>query len=236
MLAPILELVDVHTYYGKSYVLQGVSLATRGAVVALLGRNGMGKTTTIRSIMGLTPPARGMVRFKGRDITGLPIYAIAQLGIGLVPQGRRIFPSLSVRENLTMSARVGPGPAPWTLDRVFSLFPILGERAHLKGTSLSGGEQQMLAIGRALMTNPELLLMDEPSEGLAPRIVQDTGRIINELKAIGLVIVLIEQNLSLALAVADYVFVIENGIIVHESTVDEFRQNHEVRARYLGIA
>ena len=236
MLAPILELVDVHTYYGKSYVLQGVSLATRGAVVALLGRNGMGKTTTIRSIMGLTPPRRGMVRFKGRDITGLPIYAIAQLGIGLVPQGRRIFPSLSVRENLTMSARVGPGPAPWTLDRVFSLFPILGERAHLKGTSLSGGEQQMLAIGRALMTNPELLLMDEPSEGLAPRIVQDTGRIINELKAIGLAIVLIEQNLSLALAVADYVFVIENGIIVHESTVDEFRQNHEVRARYLGIA
>jgi len=235
MLAPILELVDVHTYYGKSYVLQGVSLATRGAVVALLGRNGMGKTTTIRSIMGLTPPRRGMVRFKGRDITGLPIYAIAQLGIGLVPQGRRIFPSLSVRENLTMSARVGPGPAPWTLDRVFSLFPILGERAHLKGTSLSGGEQQMLAIGRALMTNPELLLMDEPSEGLAPRIVQDTGRIINELKAIGLAIVLIEQNLSLALAVADYVFVIENGIIVHESTVDEFRQNHEVRARYLGI-
>ena len=236
MLAPILELVDVHTYYGKSYVLQGVSLATRGAVVALLGRNGMGKTTTIRSIMGLTPPRRGTVWFKGRDITGLPIYAIAQLGIGLVPQGRRIFPSLSVRENLTMSARVGPGPAPWTLDRVFSLFPILGERAHLKGTSLSGGEQQMLAIGRALMTNPELLLMDEPSEGLAPRIVQDTGRIINELKAIGLAIVLIEQNLSLALAVADYVFVIENGIIVHESTVDEFRQNHEVRARYLGIA
>ena len=236
MLAPTLELVDVHTYYGKSYVLQGVSLATRGAVVALLGRNGMGKTTTIRSIIGLTPPRRGVVRFKGRDITRLPTYAIAQLGIGLVPQGRRIFPSLSVRENLTMSARVGRGPAPWTLDRVFSLFPILGARAHLKGTSLSGGEQQMLAIGRALMTNPELLLMDEPSEGLAPRIVQDTGRIINELKAKGLAIVLIEQNLSLALAVADYVFVIENGIIVHESTVEEFRQNQEVRARYLGIA
>ena len=236
MLVPTLELVDVHTYYGKSYVLQGVSLATRGAVVALLGRNGMGKTTTIRSIIGLTPPRRGVVRFKGRDITRLPTYAIAQLGIGLVPQGRRIFPSLSVRENLTMSARVGRGPAPWTLDQVFSLFPILEARAHLKGTSLSGGEQQMLAIGRALMTNPELLLMDEPSEGLAPRIVQDTGRIINELKAKGLAIVLIEQNLSLALAVADYVFVIENGIIVHESTVEEFRQNQEVRARYLGIA
>lgn len=232
----MLELVDIHTYYGESYVLQGVSLQVKdGSVVALLGRNGMGKTTTIRSIIGFTPPRRGVLRFKGQNIIRFPPYKIAQMGIGLVPQGRHIFPSLTVEENLMMAARNAGKTQAWTLDRVYTLFPVLKERANLRGTLLSGGEQQMLTISRALMTNPDLLLMDEPSEGLSPAIVQEVGRIISQLKQSGLSILLVEQNLSTALAVADYVYIMSRGRIVHECTPKDLRDNEEIRIKYLGV-
>jgi branched-chain amino acid transport system ATP-binding protein len=233
----LLQLVDVHTYYGESYVLQGISLEVKeGSVVALLGRNGMGKTTTIRSIIGFTPPRSGVVRFKGKDITGLQSYQIVQMGMGLVPQGRHIFPSLSVEENLTMAATTRGKAEAWTLDTVYSRFPILKERANISGSRLSGGEQQMLAIGRALMTNPDLLLMDEPSEGLAPTIVRQIGQIIGQLKKSGFSILLVEQNFAVALAVADHVYIISKGVIVHESTPKELRDDEEVKVKYLGVA
>ena len=233
----MLELLDIHTYYGESYVLRGVSLGvSEGSVVALLGRNGMGKTTTIRSIIGLTPPRRGRVLYRKEDVTAAPPEKIAKLGIGLVPQGRYIFPSLSVAENLTMAAR-GAGKADsWSLDEVYSLFPILKERSTCRGTLLSGGEQQMLAIGRALMTNPQLLLMDEPSEGLAPLIVKEVGKIIFQLKRKGFSILLVEQNLPMALKVADYIYIMSNGKIVYDSTPDQLRSNDEVKAKYIGVA
>jgi branched-chain amino acid transport system ATP-binding protein len=220
----MLELLDIHTYYGESYVLRGVSLQiSEGSVVALLGRNGMGKTTAIRSIIGFTPPRRGTVMYGEKDITALPPEKIAKLGIGLVPQGRYIFPSLSVTENLTMAAR-GAGKADsWSLDDVYSLFPILKERSGCRGTLLSGGEQQMLAIGRALMTNPRLILMDEPSEGLAPLIVKEVGKIIYQLKRKGFSILLVEQNLPMALKIADYLYILSNGEIVYESAPDQLR-------------
>jgi len=205
-------------------------------VVALLGRNGMGKTTAIRSIIGFTPPRRGRVWYGEKDITAFPPEKIAKLGIGLVPQGRYIFPSLSVKENLTMAAR-GAGKADsWSLDEVYSLFPILKERSGCRGTLLSGGEQQMLAIGRALMTNPRLILMDEPSEGLAPLIVKEVGKIIYQLKGKGFSILLVEQNLPMALKVADYLYILSNGRIVYESTPDRLRSNDEVKAKYIGVA
>jgi len=232
-----LELVDIHTYYGESYVLRGVSLqVSEGSVVALLGRNGMGKTTTIRSIIGLTPPRRGRVLYGEKDITALPPEKISKLGIGLVPQGRYIFPSLSVTENLTMAAH-GAGKADsWSLDEIYFLFPILKERTSCRGTLLSGGEQQMLAIGRALMTNPQFLLMDEPSEGLAPLIVKDVGRIISQLKQKKFSILLVEQNLPMALKVANYLYILSNGEVVYESTPERLRSNDEVKAKYIGVA
>ncbi len=233
----MLELVDIHTYYGESHVLQGVSLKVdEGSVVALLGRNGMGKTTIVHSIIGFTPPRRGRVIFKGKEITGAQPYQIPRMGMALIPQGRRIFPSLSVKENLTMAARGGEKGEAWSLDRVYSLFPILKERANLKGNLLSGGELQMLTIGRALMTNPELLLMDEPSEGLAPLIVRELGSTIKQLHRSGLSILLVEQNIRLALAVADYVYVVNKGMIVHECTPEELESNEEVKEIYLGVA
>ena len=226
----MLELIDVHAYYGESYVLQGISLKVQaGAIVAVLGRNGMGKTTTIRSIMGFTPPRRGKILFKGEDIAGLPSYKIAQKGIG------RIFPSLSVEENLTMAARVG-GENAWNLDRVHSLFPILKERRKYPGTSLSGGQQQMLSIGRALMTNPELLLMDEPSEGLAPIIVHEVERIIAHLKESGFSILLVEQNLPMALSIADYIYIITKGAVVYECMPEKLKGDAEAQSKYLGVA
>ena len=228
----MLKLVDIHTYYGESYVLQGISLEVRqGSVVALLGRNGMGKTTTLHSIIGFTPPRQGKVIFKERELTGLQPYKISQMGLALVPQGRRIFPSLSVKENLTMAGRKGA----WSLDRVYSLFPILKQQANLRGNLLSGGEQQMLTIARALMTNPDLILMDEPSEGLAPLIVRQLGSTINQLQQSGLSILLVEQNMHLALAVADYVYILSKGVIVHESAPEELKDNEEVKAKYLGL-
>ncbi len=232
----MLELRDVHTYYGDSYALQGVSLTVKeGSVVALLGRNGMGKTTTIRTIIGFNPPRKGTISFKGNIISALPANKIAQMGIGLVPQGRRIFSSLSVTENLTMAARSSGKKTPWTLDEIYSFFPILKERGRNKGNLLSGGEQQMLTIARALMTNPDLLLLDEPSEGLAPIIVREVGQIIEKLKRSGFSILLVEQNLSMALNVADYVYIINKGKIVYESTPDLIKNNEEIKAKYIGI-
>jgi len=233
----MLKLTDVETYYWESYILRGISMEVpQGAVVALLGRNGMGKTTTIRSIVGLTPPRRGKIMLKEKDITGLPPHKIAHMGVGLVPQGRHIFPSLTVEENLTASAREVVQPGAWTLDRVYSFFPVLKQRAKYRGNLLSGGEQQMLAIGRALMTNPDVLLMDEPSEGLAPVMVLELGRIIEQLKASRFSILLVEQNVTMALTIANYVYIINRGEIVFEGEPEALRDNEELKNRYLGVA
>ncbi|OLC14767.1 MAG: ABC transporter ATP-binding protein [Candidatus Rokubacteria bacterium 13_1_40CM_69_27] len=230
----MLEIADVHTYYGESHVLHGVSLAVGpGEIVTILGRNGMGKTTLIRSVIGFTPARRGTIRFKGEDITRWPPFRAVEHGMGLVPQGRRVFPSLTVRENLEVAARGNGGR--WTLAKVHELFPRLQERAGNRANKLSGGEQQMLAIGRALMTNPDLLLMDEPTEGLAPLLVREVGRVIAELKREGLSILLVEQNLPMALKVADRVHVLSRGQIVYSSTPSELSANHEIQSRYLGV-
>jgi branched-chain amino acid transport system ATP-binding protein len=229
----LLEIVNIDTYYGESQILKGVSLKVeKGQVVALLGRNGMGKTTTVRSIMGLTPARRGTIRFEGKDITRLESYKIARLGLGLVPQGRHIFPSLSVKENLTMAMR-GTG---FSLDTVYSYFPILEKRANHKGNQISGGEQQMLAIARALLTNPKLLLMDEPSEGLAPLIIQAIGNIIPKLKQEGLSILLVEQNVSLALGTSSYCYVMHKGEIVYSGSTDELAKNEKIQSEYIGVS
>ncbi len=230
----MLEVEEVHTYYGGSHVLQGVSLTVgAGEVLTILGRNGMGKTTLIRTIVGFTPPRRGRVRFKGEDTTRWPPFRMVNLGMALVPQGRRVFPSLSVRENLEVARR---GRGRWTLEGVYDVFPRLRERAGNRANKLSGGEQQMLAIGRALMSNPELLLMDEPTEGLAPLLVREVGRVLGELKKAGLSILLVEQNLPLALSVADRVHVLSRGQIVHSGTPAGLMANEEVKSRYLGVA
>ena len=233
----MLELEDLHAYYGESHVLQGVSLSVgRGEIVTILGRNGMGKTTLIRSVIGFMPLRRGRVTFKGEDITHAPPFRAVGRGLGLVPQGRRVFPSLTVLENLDVArggqARSAGG---WTLERVLELFPRLRERGANRANKLSGGEQQMLAIGRALMTNPELLLMDEPTEGLAPLLVREVGRVVGELKREGLSILLVEQNLPLALSVADRVHILSRGQIVHSGAPAELADNHEVQSRYLGL-
>jgi branched-chain amino acid transport system ATP-binding protein len=231
---PVLAVADLHTYYGDSHVLQGVSLGVApGEVVALLGRNGMGKTTLIRSIVGFTPPRRGRVSFRGDDITAWPPFRRIARGMALVPQGRRIFASLSVRENLDV-ARAGQGR--WNLARVYELFPRLRERAANRANKLSGGEQQMLAIGRSLMSNPDLLLMDEPTEGLAPLLVAQVAQAIGELKRAGLSILLVEQNLPMAAAVADRVHVLNRGAIVYSGTPTELLADEDVKSRYLGVA
>jgi branched-chain amino acid transport system ATP-binding protein len=224
---------SIHTYYGESHILQGVSLSVEpGELVALLGRNGAGKTTTMNSIIGFNRPRLGKVLLSGRDVTGRPPYAVAAAGVGLVPQGRRIFAPLTVKENLVFAqSRNGP----WTLARVYELFPRLFERQHLRGNALSGGEQQMLAIGRALLMNPRLLLMDEPSEGLAPLIVREMGRIIGDLKQSGMAMLLAEQNLAMALSVADRCYVLNKGQVVVDMTAEALRQDDEVRHRFLGV-
>jgi len=246
--ADLLAIEDIHTYYGDSYVLQGLSLrVASGTIVALLGRNGMGKTTLIRSVAGLTPPRRGRITFRGSDVVGLPPYRIAQLGIALVPQGRRTFPSLTVRENLQMpqstlaglSGRTGPGgrgrAERWSLSEVVREFPQIGDRLGQRARNLSGGEQQMLAIGRALMANPDLILMDEPSEGLAPVIVQQLGAIMRRLRSQGHSILLVEQNVGLAMEVADYVYVIATGRVTCAGTPAELDAQPDLMARHLGI-
>jgi len=229
-----LEVEGVHTYYGDSHVLQGVSLRVDpGEVLAILGRNGMGKTTLIRTIVGFTPPRAGHVRYKDTELTRLPSFRMVELGMALVPQGRRVFPSLSVRENLDVARR---GGGRWNIESVCALFPRLRDRAGNRANKLSGGEQQMLAIGRALMSNPDLLLMDEPTEGLAPLLVREVARVIAELKRSGLSILLVEQNLALALSVADRVHVLSRGQIVHTGTPAELMTNDDVKTRYLGVA
>jgi len=231
----MLQVIDIHTYYGDSYVLQGISLEVgKEMVVALLGRNGVGKTTLVRSIVGFTAARRGQVLFNGKDITHVPAYKIVRLQIGLVPQGRRIFPSLTVKENLAIASR-SVGSQAWNFDRVFSLFPRLKERGHHRGNELSGGEQQMLAIGRALISNPVFLLMDEPTEGLAPVLVREVGDAIRQLKAEGLSIFLVEQNLSFAIKFADHTHVMSKGKIVHSSTPKELWENREIKERFLGV-
>ena len=231
----MLETRDLHSYYGEAHVLAGVSLdVPAGRIVALLGRNGMGKTTLIRSIMGLAPPeARsGSIRYKGEELRGLPPHRIAQKRIGLVPQGRRLFPSLTVMEHLTAMRRKG---STWTVARIFGLFPRLGERRQHRGSQLSGGERQMLAVARALMLDPELLLMDEPSEGLAPVMVQHLEGIIAQLKSAGLAILLVEQNLYSALAVADDVYILETGKIVYHGSPADLQTNRDTLYRFLGV-
>jgi branched-chain amino acid transport system ATP-binding protein len=229
----VLDVEAIHTYYGDSHVLHGVSLRVgAGEAVALLGRNGAGKTTAIRSIVGFTPPRAGRVLLDGRPIQGWPAHRIARSGLALVPQGRRIFSPLSVRENLLLGARA-PG---FTLERVFALFPRLREREQQPGGTLSGGEQQMLAIGRALLTNGRLILLDEPSEGLSPLIVREIGRILLALKAERLSLLLVEQNYHLALRVADRVYVMNKGQIVYEGTPAALEADEEVKRRYLGVS
>jgi branched-chain amino acid transport system ATP-binding protein len=233
----MLKIVDIHTYYGESYVLQGISLEVgEGSVVGILGRNGMGKTTLIRSIVGFTPPRQGQILFRDVDITHMPSYKIVRMHMGLVPQGRRIFPSLSVLENLRVGAREQNKDADsWNEEQIYEIFPVLHARRNHKGNQLSGGEQQMLAIARALMTNPEFLLMDEPVEGLAPLLIKAIGEAILQLKESGLSILLVEQNLPFAIEIADYTHVLGKGEIVYSSTPDELWQNEEVKTQYLGI-
>jgi len=231
----MLKIVDIHTYYGDSYVLQGISLEMAiGTIVALLGRNGVGKTTLIRSIVGFTPARRGPIIFNGTDITHMVAYKIVRMQLGLVPQGRRIFSSLTVTENLAIAAR-GSGAQRWDFDRIYSLFPRLRERRNQRANTLSGGEQQMLAITRALISNPIFLLMDEPTEGLAPVLVREVGDVILRLKEEGLSIFVVEQNLSFAKRFADYTHVKSKGKIVHSSTPSELWENREIKERYLGV-
>jgi branched-chain amino acid transport system ATP-binding protein len=237
---PELLVDDVHTFYGDSYVLQGVSLSMgKGTVVAVLGRNGVGKTTLVRTVIAFTPARRGRVLFAGQDVTRLPAYSIAQAGMALVPQGRRVFTSLTVRENLEIAkGRSAPGRASleWTLDSVLHLFPRLRERLSNRGGTLSGGEQQMLAIGRALIANPHLLLMDEPSEGLSPYVAEEIKQLILRLKQSGLSILLVEQNVELAIGVADLVYVMDKGRIACSVTPTELMANEPMMETYLGIA
>jgi branched-chain amino acid transport system ATP-binding protein len=231
----MLKIIDIHTYYGDSYVLQGISLeVAKRTVVALLGRNGVGKTTLVRSIVGFTQARSGQILFNGRDITRMPAYKIIRLRIGLVPQGRRIFPSLTVKENLAIASRSSSAQA-WDFEKIFALFPHLKERAHHRGNELSGGEQQMLAIARALISNPIFLVMDEPTEGLAPVLVREVGDAIRRLKEEGLSIFLVEQNLSFAIKFADDVHVMSKGKIVYSSTPAELWENQEVKEHYLGV-
>jgi branched-chain amino acid transport system ATP-binding protein len=228
----ILAVEDIHTYYGDAYVLQGLSLELgEGEIVGLLGRNGVGKTTLVNSIVGFNRTRRGRIRFKGEDITGLSSFETVRKGMGLVPQGRRVFASLTVEENLNV-AKAKEG---WSLRRVYELFPRLEERRRQRAKTLSGGEQQMLAIARGLMTNPDCLIMDEPSEGLAPIIIQAVWQAVSKLKAQGLSILLVEQNAALALDLVDQVHVMSKGRVVYSGTPKELWADEGVKSKYLGI-
>ena len=230
----MLEVRGLHAYYGESHVLQGVDLTIEaGHAVSLVGRNGAGKTTTLSAIAGFLRPRRGVIRIGGVDVTGLAAHRVAHAGVALVPQGRRIFSDLSVHENLVVAARSVDGG--WTEEKVIGLLPALGRRLAVSGDQLSGGEQQMLAIGRALMRNPRLLLLDEPSEGLAPKLVEEVGVALAHLRAGGLTILLVEQNLALASAVGERMYVMNKGAIVFSGAAAELAAAREIETRYLGI-
>ncbi|MGD2098503.1 MAG: ABC transporter ATP-binding protein [Desulfobacterales bacterium] len=226
----MLEVKDIHTYYGLSHILFDVSLKVeRGQVVCLLGRNGAGKTTTFRSIMGLNPPSRGQIHLNDKDITGTPPYKLVRQGMGWVPDDRRIFADLTVGENLEIAERKSMTSDQWDKQKVYDLFPALKEMDNRKGGLLSGGEQKMLAIGRALMTNPQFLLLDEPTEGLAPVLVKTLGERIRRLKEVGLTVLLAEQNVKFTLTLSDYGYIIDNGRICYQGRVEELVDNEEVK-------
>jgi branched-chain amino acid transport system ATP-binding protein len=233
----MLKLNEVETYYGESQALFGVSLhISEGEVVTLLGRNGMGKSTTIRSIMGLSPCRRGTIAFNGRIINTLPSYAIARCGLGLVPEGRQIFANLTVRENImATAANYTRSASPYGIDDIFSLFPRLAERQHNYGNQISGGEQQMLAIGRALMINPKLLILDEATEGLAPLVRREIWRGLRILKEKGLAILVVDKNLTALLAIAERHYIMEKGRIVWTGTTLELQNQHQLQSHYLGV-
>ena len=224
----------LHTYYGKSHILHGVSLSVaEGKITALLGRNGAGKTTTLRSLMGLTPAREGKITIFGEDTTRWPTFRIAAAGVGYVPEGRRIFANLSVEENLKVPLE---RDGPWTVDRIYQLFPRLADRKQNRGRQLSGGEQEMLSIGRALLLNPKLLILDEPSQGLAPLVIRELARVIRALATEGVTVLLVEQNLKLAETVADRLFIIVKGRVVYDATPARFREDGpEIRRRYLTV-
>jgi len=231
----LLEVQNIHTYYGDSYVLKGIDLKVEpGSVVAVLGRNGVGKTTLIRSIMGLTPARSGKILYRGKDITHLPTFRIARLGIGLVPQGRRLFSSLTTKENMTVAMRSG-GKLRWSVEKVIRKFPNLAARIQIRGIRLSGGEQQMLAFGRALVGNPDLLLLDEPTEGLAPLLVAEIGNFIKDIREHGISILIVEQSLPFVLKIADLAYIMAKGVVVHQSEPKALLENAEVKSRYLGV-
>jgi branched-chain amino acid transport system ATP-binding protein len=233
----ILEIEEIDTYYGQSHVLQGISLSIdEGEVVSLLGRNGVGKTTTLRSIMGLTPPRRGSIRFQGGEIAGKSPFEIARVGIGYVPDDRRIFPDLTTFENLEIARRMSRKKGGyWNIDTVCSLFPVLRDLRSSKGTHLSGGEQKMLAIGRALMKNPDIILLDEPAEGLAPLVVKNLIEVIQRIREEGVTILLADQNLKFCKAVADRGYILEKGVIQYDGTMRQIWENEEVVAKYLVV-
>ena len=232
----MLKIVDIHTYYGYSYVLQGISLeVARGTVVALLGRNGVGKTTLIRSIVGFTPARRGQILFNDRNITHMPSYKIVRLQIGLVPQGRRIFPSLTVRENLAVAAR-DSGVQGWDFESIYALFSRLRDRRNQRANTLSGGEQQMLAIARVMVTKPKLVLMDEPSEGLMPVLVAEIRRVIKQMRDEGFTILLIDQDFKMCLEISDRAYIMEKGIIRYQGETKELMENKEILFNYLGVS
>jgi len=236
-MADLLEIENLETRYGRSQVLFGLSFyVAAGEMVTLMGRNGMGKTTTVRSVMGLTPATAGAIHFRGRDIRGLPSYRVAKLGLGLVPEGRQVFPNLTMRENLVATAaNRGNAPDPWTLDRVYELFPRLAERSQAMASQLSGGEQQMLAIGRALMTNPHLLILGEATEGLAPLVRAEIWQCLTRLKAAGQSILLIDKNVEALIRIADRHVLIERGRVVWSGTSPALAAAPEIQHRYLGV-
>ncbi|MCJ7748936.1 MAG: ABC transporter ATP-binding protein [Desulfobacterales bacterium] len=230
----MLEVNDIHTYYGRSHILQGISMnLQKGEVICLLGRNGAGKTTTLRSIMGFTPPRRGSIKFEGMDFAKMPPYEICRLGIGYVPQDRRIFPTLSVQDNLEVVERRVEGG--WTVDKIFSTFPILENLRTRKGRHLSGGEQQILAVARPLMTNPKLLLLDEPSEGLAPLIVKLIEDLVKSIVTTGISVILAEQNMRFAMNIAQRGYIIDKGRIHHQGTIEELKEDKEIIGKYLAV-
>ncbi|MDA8407914.1 MAG: ABC transporter ATP-binding protein [Deltaproteobacteria bacterium] len=232
----LLDVQGINTYYGLSHILFDVSLQVdRGEVVVLLGRNGAGKTTTMRSVMGLTSPKSGTVVFNGHDVTGMVPYKVARLGIGFVPEDRRIFPDLTVRANLEVGLRKSKRITNWTIERVYEIFPRLEELANRRGGNLSGGEQQMLTISRTLMGNPDLILLDEPSEGLAPIIVKVLGDFIDLLKREGTTVLLSEQNVRFSLKHSDRAYIVDNGHIKYHGTIEELEKNEDVKKRYLAV-